>query len=96
MWRPPPRESLLHRQQIKVKLGRPEDRLDGQRPRLSKTPLPIASYPPPQVTTNNTQLPLVRIAAPDSKIGRKRQGLESLVNLSPPEETEEHHDARNS
>lgn len=97
MWRPPPRESLLHRQQIKIKLGRPEDRLEVQRPRLTKTPLPIASYSP-QVTAKSNQPPLIRIASPDSKIGRKRQGLESLVNLSPhtQEETEDHHDARNS
>jgi len=99
MWRPPPRESLLHRQQIKMKLGRPEDRLDGQRPHLTKTQLSSALPPfpsPPQIVAKKNSPSLIRIASSDSKIGRKRQGLESLVNLSPLEETENNHDASNS
>lgn len=100
MWRPPPRESLLHRQQVKNKLGRPEDRLDGQRQRLTKsqsnTVFPAFPTPPQVTAVKKNAPPVIRIASTDSKIGRKRQGLESLVNLSPPEELENNHDARNS
>ena len=96
MWRPPPRESLLHRQQMKIKLGRPLDRIDG--PRLRPSPLrPTLPHFP-----SATPIPLtpstpsvINLISHDSKIGRKRQGLESLVNLTPLAESESHDDSRN-
>lgn len=97
MWRPPPRESLLHRQQIKIKLNKPADRakpselIEGIRARPNPLPLfstlpPFPKAPLPKLETksethnnfsdtmkNNLIMPL------DPKIGRQRQGLESLV-----------------
>ncbi|CAK0776996.1 hypothetical protein CCP3SC15_5690002 [Gammaproteobacteria bacterium] len=90
MWRPPPRESLLHRQQVKAKLGNLADRSEGSRPPSLAFPLPLRSTLPPFPTAEPTPLPSSPSLAPQiiypdssSKIGRQRHGLESLVNLVP-------------
>lgn len=89
MWRPPPRESLLHRQQVKARLGKPAARIESSRSRIAAPPLPHTTLPPPTKTEPSSfqppSEPMLKITTPESKIGRKRQGLESLVNVVPVE-----------
>ena len=98
MWRPPSRESLLHRQQARTKLGGFSEHAESARPlgALSipkRSPLPPfpRAEPVPIFSPPTDSIP--KIAYPDSRIGRQRQGLESLVNLLP---LVEHDESRTS
>ncbi len=96
MWRPPARETLLHRQQIKTKLG--SERLAPKppetprplvtKPRTTLPPFPTEPVakpapPPPPPVAPSVALSASNLVAPGGGIGRQRKGLESLVSLVP-------------
>ena len=116
VWRPPPREHLLRRQEALSRdsggdeaappydmyrrrpmvkpLGRCEA-MPTLRPRPPVTlgsqmraEAPAPSSQPPTDTPGLTQQP--------SRIGRRRQGLESLITEIPQHPREQHHDSRDS
>ena len=101
MWRPPPRASLLQRQQIKTRLGNTPDRTEGgravfdQASTASRKPLPPFPKAEPAATPKAASAPLLRPAdalaqqMAGSGIGRQRKGLESLVTAPPDETTTE-------
>ncbi|CAK0747394.1 hypothetical protein CCP3SC5AM1_1420005 [Gammaproteobacteria bacterium] len=111
MWRPPPRESLLHRQQVKTKLAKPADRIESSRAhrasqlrsnfssfpatepslRSNLPPFPTAEPISPPQPANSASTKLIKPKPFDSKIGRQRQGLESLVNVAPHVESVSNH-----
>ena len=93
VWRPPSRESLLHRQQQrKVKpslLSERRDHFD------LPTAIPTSLRLVPSLSEVDPFVPTRRSVSADSKTG-KRRGLESLVNVMPKNDAEHTDDPKNS
>ncbi len=95
LWRPPPREALLRKQRTAaIASSTPSPSRSRSAPRRGTTRLDSdipAANAPPRPTPQPYQWPEDTDAG--SRVSRRRQGLESLVNLRTPVEHEGNHDA---